>query len=401
MTTQSTSNGPSRLFFRLPGSAWKSFDKPTGNDIEQQDREAMQLKQSLADYLLSSLQMHNLVVLAGSGASYGADGPSMATLWSECTRESNGHDIATVLRDTGYELQPQPPKNIEELLSRCDALLQLLEHPPVRSFKRHAIETILTHCKKAGTNRSKLHAHITFLRRLARRRARDVRLKLFTTNYDLCFEMAAGELGLVALDGFSFSYPRHFDPVFFEYDLVRRSSGAGDTSAFVPGVFQYFKLHGSVDWAQGNDGKIIIDNDVEADRACLIYPASTKFRLSFQQPHLELMGQYLSALRQPNTCLLVLGFGFNDDHLSGPILAAIEANPHLRVIVVNPGAKADDSGRNHWWDKLDRHITQGADVAFIASTFSDFVPLIPDLRALSPAERVHKAIKDVANGGRQ
>jgi hypothetical protein len=35
----------------------------------------------------------------------------------------------------------------------------------------------------------KLEAHKTVLHRLSRRRVRDPRLKVFTTNYDLCFEM--------------------------------------------------------------------------------------------------------------------------------------------------------------------------------------------------------------------
>ena len=42
---------------------------------------------------------------------------------------------------------------------------------------------------------------------------------MFTTNYELCFERSASELGLVALDGFSFFEPRRFDPRYFEYDI--------------------------------------------------------------------------------------------------------------------------------------------------------------------------------------
>jgi len=34
----------------------------------------------------------------------------------------------------------------------------------------------------------------------------------------------------------------------------------------------------------------------------------------------------------------VTGFGFNDDHLSEPILAAVRTNPHLRLIIINPSA---------------------------------------------------------------
>lgn len=388
--TQSVMALPKYFYFRLPGASWEQVDPLAASEDEE--------RRALREFLLASLQMQNLTVLTGSGTSLNADGPTMNKLWEACTTDPEHRtEFADVVQLCYRDVSPEP--NIEDLLSRCDAVLQLGEHPSIASFKRHAIRTILGLCKKAGADLGTLEHHMTFLRRLARRRVRDSRLKLFTTNYDLCFERAAGEVGLVALDGFSFSYPRRFDPVFFDYDLVRRGGG-GDATSFVPGVFQYFKLHGSVDWAQKEDGRIAIEPDVNADEACLIYPASTKFRLSFRQPHLELMGRYLAALREPNTCLLVIGFGFNDDHLSGPLVAAIESNPHLRVIVVSPTAKDDVEG-HPWWKKLQAHNESGADVAFIAATFTDFVTLIPDLRALSPAERLQRAVKDVVNGAGQ
>jgi hypothetical protein len=38
-----------------------------------------------------------------------------------------------------------------------------------------------------------------------------------------------------------------------------------------------------------------------------------------------MMGQFLMALREPNTALLTFGFGFADDHLTQPIRAAVES----------------------------------------------------------------------------
>lgn len=86
---------------------------------------------------------------------------------------------------------------------------------------------ILKKCSGFATA-EKLDSHRTFLHRLSRRRARDQRLKVFTTNYDLCFELAAGQLGGIALDGFSFSKPRHYDPRFFSYDIIRRPRTGDD-----------------------------------------------------------------------------------------------------------------------------------------------------------------------------
>jgi hypothetical protein len=282
--------------------------------------------------------------------------------------------------------------NIEELLSRCDALLQLRDEKKVQEFRKAAVQTILDTCRKEAPP-EKLTAHKTFLHKLARRRARDSRFKLFTTNYDLCFENAAGELGLVPIDGFSYSYPRRFDPRYFEYDIVRRGEAAESTT-FVPGVFQYFKLHGSVSWAT-KGGYTTIQPDVGADDASIIYPARAKFQRSYEQPHLELMARYLSSLREPNSSLVVVGCGFNDDHLAKPIFAALETNPHFRMIVVDPSAEQLLSGSDPHWQHLNE-LAGRSDLAILNVSFERFAELVPDLRALTPQQELARAVQKVA-----
>jgi hypothetical protein len=48
-----------------------------------------------------------------------------------------------------------------------------------------------------------LAAHESVLRKLARRGSRKPRAKVFTSNYDLCFEYAARRQRFVIVDGFS------------------------------------------------------------------------------------------------------------------------------------------------------------------------------------------------------
>ena len=124
---------------------------------------------------------------------------------------------------------------------------------------------------------------------------------------------------MIVVDGFSFTQPRKYDPRFFNYDIVRRPHTNEDQGSYLEGIFQIYKLHGSVNWARNKDGSIEEKQNPTSEEACLIYPAKGKYQQSFLQPHLELMSQYLVALREPNTCLIVTGFGFNDNHLSEPI----------------------------------------------------------------------------------
>ncbi|RMV26930.1 hypothetical protein ALP12_05030, partial [Pseudomonas savastanoi pv. phaseolicola] len=130
---------------------------------------------------------------------------------------------------------------------------------------------------------------------------------------------------------------RRFDGKHFTYDIVRREA---DSHEFAEGIFQLLKLHGSVSWSR--DGhEIYEDSRPTPENACLIYPAKGKYQQAFLQPHLELLSRFLEFLRQPNSCLVVSGFGFNDDHLSEPIYSALQSNPSLKLIL------CDYSGISH------------------------------------------------------
>jgi hypothetical protein len=330
----------------------------------------------------------------------------MRTLWDYCVNSNpgTGNDVRTVSRaaakvitDIGYDTVAEN-ENIEALLSRCEAYLQVKANADVTTFIRESKRVILEKCSEFidPADATQLAAHCTFLHRLSRRRVRDSRLKLFTTNYDLCFETAAGRQGLVVLDGFSFTQPRQFDPRFFLYDIVRRPTTGDEVGTPLEGVFHIYKLHGSVNWSRKAENEIEVEQKPTPDSACLIYPAKGKYQQSYVQPHLELVSQYFSVLREPNTCLIVIGFGFNDDHLSEPILAAVRTNPHLRLIIVNPLAydlAARPRQKNRYWETLFSLAKQGEDVWLINANFGDFADMIPDLKSLTPAQRLTRDIK--------
>ena len=107
------------------------------------------------------------------------------------------------------------------------------------------------------------------------------------------------------------------------------------------------------------------------------------------------MAQYLAAVREPNTCLLAVGFGFNDDHLAEPLLAAVQSNPHLRLIVTDPEAKYKTTNANRYWKRFFELSGRNEDVWFINASFEDFAQMVPDLKSLTPADALLKAIKNV------
>lgn len=378
------------LAYREPGSdTWREL-KPKDDSKEEQVN-AHNAKDKLKNALLASLQMQHLVVLAGSGCSLSAGGPSMANLWDAVVGKEPKQEAKQVVTKVHHD---PADKNIEALLSKIDAFLQVGQDKAVSMFLNESKQIILDQCS-AFLEPEKLDDHRTFLHRLSRRGARAPRLKVFTTNYDLCFERAAAALGSVVLDGFSFTAPRQYDPRFFGYDIVQRPAGGNELGSYVAGVFQLHKLHGSVNWARGENGTIHEKDTPNPEETCLIYPARGKYQQSFTQPYLESIAQYLAAVREPNTCLLTVGFGFNDDHLTEPLLTAIETNPHLRVIVADPGARALELNGHPHWKRLHELSNSGEDVWFINAPFGGFAQMIPDLKSLTPADTLMKAIKGV------
>src|SRR5260221_7679687 len=98
--------------------------------------------------------MQHVVVLAGSGTSLGpvTKGPSMWALWDYCVNSNPGtgdttkreiaNAAAKVIRKIGYDISVEK-ENIEALLSRCEAFLQVKKDDKVSKFITASKKVIL------------------------------------------------------------------------------------------------------------------------------------------------------------------------------------------------------------------------------------------------------------------
>ncbi|HQP89168.1 MAG TPA: hypothetical protein PLL76_23165 [Thermoanaerobaculia bacterium] len=173
---------------RKPGSTvWLQLNlTPEGPD--DKSRAA---NDELRQMLLTALQMQHMIVLAGSGCSIVAGGPTMTALWDAAVGDPPKPASATIAKKVGHA---PDKKDIEALLSRMEAYLQVQEDASIREALNGSKKVILDRCS-TFLDTAKLETHRTFLHRLSRRRVRDERLKVFTTNYDLCFEAATADIG--------------------------------------------------------------------------------------------------------------------------------------------------------------------------------------------------------------
>ncbi len=185
------------------------------------------------------------------------------------------------------------------------------------------------------------------------------------------------------VDGFSHSSPQTFDSLYFGYDIVSRQ-GEGEAYEYIGNVLHLYKLHGSLDWERDTATGEIVRN--LSDKPLLIYPRSTKYELAFEQPYIEMMAAFQTALRQSNTGVLIVGYGFNDNHLSEPVLSAIRANLGIKVAICDPYLEPK-AKENRFVADVAALIGQGdARLSLIAGTFEELVHYIPDIAAQTDLE---------------
>lgn len=143
------------------------------------------------------------------------------------------------------------------------------------------------------------------------------------------------------------------------------------------------------------------DNTV--GKPVLIYPRDTKYQEAFESPYLDMMSSFQAALREKDTALVVSGFGFNDDHIAKPIMAALEANMSLRVIlcdvnflcdnVLETGNEVIDSSSpmraaNEYFERFKALCEHGdTRLTLLSGRFEDLASALPDLVAQTERER--------------
>jgi SIR2-like domain len=372
--------------------------QPTAADptaVEAAKRAKEQLESVLSSVLLSE----NLVILTGLGTSMcikdsagNSVAPTMSDLWGKTKSSTKDFDGVLAAVHHPRESTGSWKEDIETLLSRCQMSIELEDNATIREFIAKTEDLIVKSCSflnllPAGSG---LSTHEAFLRKIARRPVRFQRTKLFTTNYDLCFETAAGASGFVVIDGFSHTSPQEFDGMHFGYDIVRRDPET-EVPSYIPNVIQLLKLHGSVDWDRLPTGQI--QRAIDPKRPVIIYPRNAKFESSYNQPYFEMMSRFQSALRLPNTGLLIIGFGFNDAHLVGPLNSALRSNTSLRLVAVAPSY---ETKRPAFIQSLHSLIEAGdRRLALLATGFEELVAHIPDLKAPSEEEQHISRLKQV------
>jgi NAD-dependent SIR2 family protein deacetylase len=349
---------------------------------------------------LKKVHFSNLVVLSGAGTSVKiglsndkSGGLTMASIWNNLnesnlvklhtTDKSGKEEFGDFCVKCGYDLRDDQEtiiKDLEALLDKANKVA----HSDTSLLKE--IEIIKKYVIKCCTLEiADDSPHRKLLRKVTKRKLKDSRVKVFTTNYDTLWEQAAAKDRFTIIDGFTYSHPRCFNGRFFDYDIViRHRTRNKDEDSFIPKLFHLYKLHGSLGWReQGNEivqtEVDLSDNkkelkDISLNGRLLVFPTNNKYECTYEAPYFEMMSRFQQCLRQENTLLITIGFSFLDKHITNVIEETLKQNPSLNLFVVDPSISVEKSN----WKKLFAYTEIDNRTVLINDYFNDFADNYPE-----------------------
>lgn len=348
----------------------------------------------LEAHLASLLRLENIGLLLGAGASVAAGGLTMIALWTRFVTESP-EDAAWMVEHGFISVEatvlPTPATpSFEHLIDSLEIALSdwsrqmdkfnenLIDYAPgEESLKENLINLKKV---KAALFRTVVGAALlrqewwlspsgvesddvglasqrTILQKLvSARQPGQSSPWVFTTNYDLAIEWAAESIDLQVSNGFLGTHTRRFSPQSF--DLSFRNTQARGEARF--GVYNIYlaKLHGSLTWRQENNQVFEVSaplahQRIEAfmaerdgeDLGLMVMPRAAKYMDTIGYVLGELFRRFAEFMSRPQSCLILCGYGFGDEHINRLIRSAL-LNPTLQLVIYSAGFSGDPDDQN-------------------------------------------------------
>lgn len=182
-------------------------------------------------------------------------------------------------------------------------------------------------------------------------------ISIFTTNYDLFNEYSLEDNNIEYTTGFDQKIVRIFNPKNFHYRIVDAENRYKNQWMPVNKFVKLFKLHGSVNWKYA-DGKIVQNDKLSYSENIIIYPSINKHFETVQSPYSELFREFSICLQKPSTTLVVIGYGFSDDHINNLIVQNLN-NRDFTLIVFGKESIIESNFYSLNKDKVNLHIIYG------------------------------------------
>jgi hypothetical protein len=350
---------------------------------------ALEDQTELEAHLASLLRLENVGLLLGAGASVAAGGLTMIALWTKFVTECAGDAAWMVEHGFITAEATNPPKpvtpNFERLIDSLEIALSdwsrqmvmfgydLVDYAPgeheltdnlseLKKVKAALFRTVVSAAllkqdwwrspSGVESDDDGLASQRTILQKLvSARQPGQSSPWVFTTNYDLAIEWAAESIDLQVSNGFLGTHTRRFSPQSF--DLGFRNTQARGEARF--GVYNIYlaKLHGSLTWKQENDQVFEVSaplahQRIEAfmaerdgsDLGLMVMPRAAKYMDTIGYVLGELFRRFAEFMSKPQSCLILCGYSFGDEHINRLIRSAL-LNPTLQLVIYSSGFNGD------------------------------------------------------------
>lgn len=181
-----------------------------------------------------------------------------------------------------------------------------------------------------------LEHHIKFLKGLKRlMQHRNESVWIFTTNYDLIFEIAASIAKIPLYNGFEGIAQRFFDIERIDLDYGKINTSSRRFEPFNEPHIKLVKLHGSVSWFKEGDDVIESFNNVKIDNRCMILPRRTKVIETLDTPYDKLFRYASTVIGKQCKFIASCGYSYRDEHINDTLFAPKLRNNSLHVFALS------------------------------------------------------------------
>ncbi|WP_396175811.1 SIR2 family protein [Flavobacterium sp.] len=198
----------------------------------------------------------------------------------------------------------------------------------MESIRKHIVDVIN---EVASPN---LEYHLKFLKGLKKlMQHRNESVWIFTTNYDLVFELAASIAKIPIYNGFEGIVQRFFDVERIELTYGKINSNRRFEPFNEPHI-KLIKLHGSISWFKDGDDVIESFNQDKRDDRCMILPKRTKVTETLESPYDKLFRYASSVIGKQCKYIVSCGYSYRDEHINDILFFPKLRNNSLRVFAL-------------------------------------------------------------------
>ena len=349
----------------------------------------------------------DIIVLLGAGASVDAGIPSSTKMIEEIENllgrsdrsqfrdlyhqiKSAIHYAAGIKGKFGSDVQ----YNIETLVNTLYELERNEDHPiypfvaawnsrllayagsnfqHLRSFREKILEALKNWVQLENPKKAEYYSGLKPLQR-----ALQFPLKIFSLNYDLCVE-GLGEAGFRIETGFAAVGDSRWEWKRFDETSPQ---------AEYPEIYLY-KMHGSINWKRDEAGNLFCvshSGNIRPEQMQVIF--GRDFKLEAADPYLFYAFEFRRCSLDARV-IVVIGYGFGDEHINKMLIQAIRFDPSKRLLVI--ANTADEQSATKRREEIAKRLAIAPDaVNVLTGSAKDF------LKRTDIADVVTKALPDEA-----